>query len=167
MMMFSLFRASSALRLSSFQSILPNRIGCRPMKMFSATDRLGQRLISWYTVLMPSFCAANGESGRIGLPSSRISPASCLYTPVRTFTRVDLPAPFWPMMAWTSPVKRRKSTPDSAFTPGKTLLIFRISRTGAASGIPSTSGHQVRCGRRHSAPAGPRRSAVLVGRAGG
>ena len=64
------------------------------MKMFSATDRFGQRLISWYTVLIPSFWAARGESGRIGLPSSSISPESCLYTPVSTLTRVDLPAPF-------------------------------------------------------------------------
>ncbi len=44
--MFSFASASSALRLSFFHWILPNRIGCRPMNMFSATDRLGQRLIS-------------------------------------------------------------------------------------------------------------------------
>ena len=29
------------------QWIRPNRRGSRPMKMFSATDRLGQRLTSW------------------------------------------------------------------------------------------------------------------------
>ena len=33
-------------------------IGSRPMKRFSATLRLGQRLTSWYTVEMPCFCAS-------------------------------------------------------------------------------------------------------------
>ena len=134
---FNLFSDSSALRLSSFQSIRPALIGCRPMKTFSATERFGQRLISWYTVLIPSRCAAMGESGLIGLPSRSISPESGLYTPVSTLTSVDFPAPFWPMIACTSPLKRRKSTCDNAFTPGKCLLIFLISRIGALSDIPT------------------------------
>lgn len=30
-----------------FQSIAPRRIGCRPAKMFSATDRFAHRFTSW------------------------------------------------------------------------------------------------------------------------
>ena len=41
--------------------------------------------------------------------------------------KVDFPAPFWPMIACTSPFMSRKSTSDSAFTSGKYLVIFLIS----------------------------------------
>ena len=33
----------------------------RPMYMFSATVRLGQSVISWYTVAMPTSCASCGD----------------------------------------------------------------------------------------------------------
>ncbi len=71
--------------------------------MFSATERFGHRLTSWYTVLMPSFCASSGDAGRIGKSSSRISPPDEASTPVSTLMSVDLPAPFCPIKAWISP----------------------------------------------------------------
>src|SRR4051812_47073948 len=60
-------------------------------------------------------------------------PPSGRWTPVRTLISVDLPAPFWPITAWTSPGKRRKSTPESAWTPEKRFEIPFISSTGTAS----------------------------------
>ena len=62
------FRSSSALRFCSFQSIRPSLIGSLPMKMFSATERLGQRLTSWYTVLIPSLLRGEGGVRPDGFP---------------------------------------------------------------------------------------------------
>src|SRR6266702_7062346 len=46
------------------------------------------------------------------------------------FISVDLPAPFSPRSAWTSPGKRSKSIPSLATTPGKRFVIDRSSRIG-------------------------------------
>src|SRR2546421_10750327 len=46
------------------------------------------------------------------------------------FISVDLPAPFSPSSAWTSPGKRSKSIPSLATTPGKRFVIDRSSRIG-------------------------------------
>src|SRR5947207_947099 len=46
------------------------------------------------------------------------------------FISVDLPAPFSPSRAWTSPGKRSKSIPSLATTPGKRFVIDRSSRIG-------------------------------------
>jgi hypothetical protein len=48
---------------------------------------------------------------------------------------VDLPAPFSPQIAWTSPAATVIDTSLSAFTPGNSLVMERISRIGTASGI--------------------------------
>src|SRR6185312_11603198 len=49
------------------------------------------------------------------------------------FIRVDLPAPFSPRSACTSPFCRSKSTPSFATTPGKRLVIPLSSRRGASA----------------------------------
>src|SRR5437763_5532338 len=49
------------------------------------------------------------------------------------FRSVDLPAPFSPSSACTSPGRRSKSTRSSATTPGNRFVMPRISRTVAAS----------------------------------
>src|SRR4051812_5720991 len=59
-------------------------------------------------------------------------PASGGYTPVRTLISVDLPAPFWPMSACTSPARNVSSTPASACTPGKARAMSRALSTIAA-----------------------------------
>src|SRR5215213_5100118 len=41
---------------------------------------------------------------------------------------VDLPAPFSPQIAWISPRRTSRLTFSSALTPGKVLVIERISR---------------------------------------
>jgi hypothetical protein len=52
---------------------------------------------------MPRRWAATGELGLIVWPLSCSVPASGGYTPVSTLISVDLPAPFCPISAWTSP----------------------------------------------------------------
>src|SRR6185369_8760749 len=44
--------------------------------------------------------------------------------------RVDLPAPFWPTSAWTSPAMTRMETPSSARVGPKRLRMSRISSRG-------------------------------------
>src|SRR6266550_3002429 len=47
--------------------------------------------------------------------------------------KVDLPAPFSPSKACTSPRRRSKSTWSLASTPGNSFVIPRSSRTGGSS----------------------------------
>ncbi len=47
-----------------------------------------------------------------------------------TFISVDLPAPFSPRTAWTSPRRASRSTPASAATAPKRLAMPRRARTG-------------------------------------
>src|SRR5918912_49962 len=49
------------------------------------------------------------------------------------FMRVDLPAPFSPRRAWTSPLASSKSTWSFATTPGKRLVMPFNSRSGASA----------------------------------
>src|SRR4051812_32686071 len=51
--------------------------------------------------------------------------------PDRILTKVDLPAPFSPISAWTSPAFRSKLTRSSARTPGKLFEMSCISSKGA------------------------------------
>src|SRR6478752_1422122 len=57
-------------------------------------------------------------------------PESTLYTPVSALMSVDLPAPFSPIRACTSPGNRRKSTVSSALTPGNVMEIPDITTIG-------------------------------------
>src|SRR5438034_11120619 len=50
-------------------------------------------------------------------------PASGWWAPAMTLISVDLPAPFSPTKAWTSPARRSNDTPLSAWTPANALLI--------------------------------------------
>src|SRR6185312_15829758 len=51
------------------------------------------------------------------------------------FISVDLPAPFSPRSAWTSPSRRSKLMSSFATIPGKRFVTCRISRTRDRSGI--------------------------------
>src|SRR5450756_184069 len=62
-----------------------------------------------------------------------IVPLSIWYTPVNALMRVDLPAPFSPMSAWTSPERNEKSTLSSASTPGNLMVIPLICTMGGTS----------------------------------
>src|SRR5690625_7298862 len=52
-------------------------------------------------------------------------------TPVRVLMRVDLPAPFSPIRAWTSPGRRRKSTSERAVRLAKSTVMALMGTTGA------------------------------------
>ncbi len=79
----------------------------------------GRAMTSWYTVLMPSCCASCGEAGRISRPSSVIVPVCVAQAPVSTRISEDLPAPFWPSSACTSPARRHSSTSSERLHAGK------------------------------------------------
>ena len=111
--------------------------GSRPRKMFWATVRCGARFSSWWIMLMPRSSAVRGLAIWTGSPLNRISPASGWYTPARIFIRVDLPAPFSPTRAWTSPGWSSKLASASAWTPGKSLVIPVISTSRSRIGSSS------------------------------
>src|SRR3954469_1774053 len=78
-------------------------------------------------------------------PSIEIDPSSGVYTPARIFIMVDLPAPFSPTMAWTSPARRSRSTPCSTWTPTNDFLIPCICRSSrSAIDRPRAQGRRVR-----------------------
>src|SRR5688500_9176311 len=56
------------------------------------------------------------------------------------FISVDLPAPFSPRSACTSPARRSKSTPSLATTPGKRFVMPLSSRRGASLIVGSWRG---------------------------
>ena len=57
-----------------------------------------------------------------------------------TRARVDLPEPFSPVSAWTSPARIEKSTRSSATTPGYTTVAPRTStNAGSTDGVLSVS----------------------------
>src|ERR1700738_943604 len=58
-------------------------------------------------------------------------PESAGCAPARIFISVDLPAPFSPTSAWTSPARTSNVTPSSARTPGHVLTMSRRVSTGA------------------------------------
>src|SRR4029453_16487188 len=60
--------------------------------------------------------------------------------------RVDLPAPFWPMTAWTSPRPTVSGASSRARPPGKALLIPSIWRRGGGAVIGSVGGGDVLLG---------------------
>src|SRR5262245_38924434 len=53
--------------------------------------------------------------------------------PASSFINVDLPAPFSPTSASTSPCRRSIPTSDSACTPGNLLLACSICNSGGAA----------------------------------
>src|SRR3954471_12614159 len=72
---------------------------------------------------MPKARAAAGSSRATAVPATTIVPPSGVSAPVMMRINVDLPAPFSPTSACTSPGCRSKDTPRSAWTPAKALAI--------------------------------------------
>jgi hypothetical protein len=77
-----------------------------------------------------------GLSTRNALPTTTISPLSGGCAPDRIFISVDLPAPFLPTSACTSPQATSKSTSSSARVPKKLLV---TPRARSASEPPTAS----------------------------
>ena len=95
----------------------PDFLGTMPSTMFSATDRLGTSMKCWWTMPMPWAMATEGEVSSSFSPFTMISPLVGCSRPKSIFISVLLPAPFSPISAWISPLRRLKSTPWFAATP--------------------------------------------------
>ena len=102
----------------------------RPSIVFSATERLAARLTSWYTVLMPAVCAWRRAVHLERLAHEEHLAAVDAMDAGERLDSVDLPAPFSPSRAWTSPGNRRSDTPSRASTPGNETVMSRICTVG-------------------------------------
>src|ERR1700689_726780 len=107
---------------------------------------------------MPCARASRGPRSSTRLPSILTSPLLAAISPPRTRMSVDLPAPFSPTSAWTSPVCTSKSTPRRARTPPKD---FVMASSRASSAMAHSAGMEraadetpaacsIRCGFRSS-----------------
>ena len=78
---------------------------------------------------MPNFALLSTGSSVMSSPSKIIFPFEISYTglPITTFARVDLPEPFGPIIAWTSPGLIFKSTPFKISTSSTSACKFLIS----------------------------------------
>ena len=81
----------------------------------------------WCTMPMPAAIASAGELKVTSLPSKEIVPPSGRYIPYKMLISVDLPAPFSPINAKTSPVDNFRLTSSLATTPGNFLVMPRSS----------------------------------------
>src|SRR5580704_9105256 len=77
----------------------------------------------------PAAMLSAGDRRCTFCPSISISPASIRWAPASDLIRVDLPAPFSPIMPRTSPRARYKSALLSAGLESKDLLIPRIRKS--------------------------------------
>jgi hypothetical protein len=127
--------ACSRSRPRSTQRRGPNREGRRPRPTFSATLRLPTSCGSWWTMLIPSACAARTSPSATGRPSQSSTPASGRRAPERMAMRVDLPAPFSPATAWTSLAARARVTSCRAACPPKRFEMPCTSRSGLVAGV--------------------------------
>ena len=120
-------RRSCSPRLTS---IPPAEVSGRPRNMFCATVSSGTCCSSWWIIAMPATRAATGPRGAICWPSTSIVPSFGCRTPERIFSSVDLPAPFSPSRACTSPGSTVSDTPSSARTTPNLLEMPARCRRG-------------------------------------
>ena len=99
---------------------------------FSATDSDGTLVGSCATMATPTSSASFGLAKEHREPSTSRTPASGSSTPATTFDSVDLPLPFSPQRATTSPARTSRSTSTSARTGPKDLEIPWSRSSGAA-----------------------------------
>src|SRR5947209_4432256 len=66
-------------------------------------------------------------------------PELAFNSPESRLRKVDLPAPFGPMMAWTAPVSMRKETSATAASAPKRRVSASVSRNASATGPPEQS----------------------------
>src|SRR5215207_3242517 len=81
----------------------------------------------------PSAFATRGELLATVLPSIRSSPPSGSTAPVMILMRVDLPAPFSPMSACTSPARSSSEALLSACTPAYDFRMSVARRSGTSA----------------------------------
>src|SRR5918997_726099 len=93
------------------------------MNTFSATSTSGRTSGSCAMTRTPRRRAAAGPAKVVGAPSRSSSPSSGTRSPDRILISVDLPAPFSPRRACTSPGRSSSDTDRSACTPENALLM--------------------------------------------
>src|ERR687888_1228799 len=93
---------------------------------------------------MPAARASAGSPRWVSSPSSSRRPASGRCTPARTFTSVDLPAPFSPTRACASPACSSMEASSSARTEPNDLLAPSSTSTGPAAGLAGGGGPSAR-----------------------
>src|SRR5258707_6623717 len=93
---------------------------------------------------MPAAWASRADRKWGSCPSSMKRPEYSGCTPAMIFISVLFPAPFSPTRPWISPANSAKSTPRSASTPPKALVISSNSRMGElACGIRAHSDQEM------------------------
>src|SRR5665647_2716932 len=108
--------------------------------MFSATVISGTVASSWWIIEIPSASPPAVSWMLTSRPSKVTVPESLRYIPMRTFMRVDLPAPFSPTRACTVPGRTPRLTLSRATTPGKVLVMFSIRRMYSPDMTPHVLG---------------------------
>ena len=106
--------------------------------MFSVTVITGTSWKCWCTIPMPRAIASAGSLIGRSSPATRIVPESGRIRPKICLTSVDLPAPFSPSSATTSPRSMCRVMSVFAWTDPKDLLTPSMS---------SSRSPTVRCGR--------------------
>src|SRR5438270_188066 len=94
----------------------------------------------WKARNSPSCARWSGFSAAMSCPLNRIRPAVTTYVglPMITFASVDLPLPFGPMIAWTSPCGTTKSMPLRISLPSTCACSPRTSRVAVPVFTSST-----------------------------
>ena len=134
-------RVRSAARSTS----TPAWRGSMPRNTFSATVMLGASISSWNTMAMPWWAASRVPDRLSTRPSNTSWPESAFNAPAITCIRVDLPAPFSPMMAWMVPASTANVTSLSAFTPGNDLEMASTLRSVAMVRVGPPDRRRPRC----------------------
>src|SRR5205814_1318444 len=85
---------------------------------------------------MPSRERRSGGARVTSSPRKRTRPEVVLSSPERRLRKVDLPAPFGPMMAWTAPASMRKEIPATAASAPKRRVSASVSSNASTTGSP-------------------------------
>src|SRR6185503_17915106 len=101
---------------------------------------------------IPSERARAGVMCGTARPATVSVPASGRSAPVMILMSVDLPAPFSPTSAWTSPGRRSNDTPRSARTPSKD---FEMPAAESRRSVMARDDIASSCGRQPGSAGGP------------
>ena len=128
------------LAISARSSIRAPRLISRSRKTFWATVSVGTKLISWNAMETPAARAASAVKVVSGAPPIATVPEVGGCTPRRIFRMVDLPAPFSPSSAWTSPGRTSRLTPSRARTPPKCFDTSVMRTASGRAGVTHGAG---------------------------
>jgi hypothetical protein len=100
--------------------------------MFSSTDRSGSSRRPSGTIATPAARIFSGRRPASSVPSSATEPGLGLSTPPTASTSEDLPAPFGPSRAVTSPAGTKMVTSLTTGRPPRSMVMLRRSSAGMA-----------------------------------